>query len=79
LIIELDVLNHETKGDKTMNLRQRITLAVATLILALGLLAAMLAPYLAPSMAGNTQAPVQVAGGWCTKGCTQSIPTPPAH
>ena len=62
-----------------MNIRRRITLAVATLILALGLLAAMPAPYRAPSTAGNTQAPVQVAGGWCTRGCTQSVPTPPSH
>ena len=54
-----------------MNIRRRITLALATLILALGLLMSMLAgPYVAPTSAAISTPP-STMGGWCTRNCGQ--------
>ena len=51
-----------------MNMRQRITLALAVLLLSLGVLTALMV--FQPS-------PAQVAGGWCGASCSNSIaPTP---
>ena len=51
-----------------MNMRQRITLALAVLLLSLGVLLALV---------GSQLSPAQVAGGWCGASCLDSIaPTP---
>lgn len=49
-----------------MNLRQRISILVAVLVLAVGLLATFLSP----------QAPVAEAGQWCGNSCAKVLPTP---
>jgi hypothetical protein len=51
-----------------MNMRQRITLVLAVLVLSLGLLMALVGAQLSPA---------QIAGGWCGDSCADSIaPTP---
>ena len=60
--------NLAMKGDKTMKMKYRITLAVAVLILSLGVLSALVAAL--PS-------PAQVAGGWCGGSCADLVPPPP--
>jgi hypothetical protein len=53
----------------TMNLRRKITILIAALVMGIGLLA----PFLAP------QPPVAEAGLWCGQSCGGSsvAPTPP--
>ncbi len=65
-----------------MNLKHRITLAVAVLLLSLVMLTALVAVQPSPAqVAGGwcggscaNSAPVQVAGGWCGGSCLTRAP-----
>ena len=50
-----------------MNMRRRVTIMAAALLLVFGLLAAILISH---------QASMQVAGGWCGQSCPESVVTP---